>query len=325
MERKKIYKIIGNFLFSNVNREFLTFLVFLVISGVFWLMIMLNDTYEKEFKIPISLSDVPNTVVIGDDVDTIRVTLRDKGFVLAVIMLDGSLDENTMYFDFNRYARDGKGIIPAQDVIKQLKNDFISVQGKVLQIKPDRIEFFYNKGVSRKLPVHLVGNIDPQTGYYISRTIISPDSVLVYASDAAFDTLMYVETQRINLSDFTEPQELTPALRKIRGAKLQTDYVKVKLVTDMLTDGTIDVPVTGINMPQGIVLRTFPAKVKVLFKSGMRRFKSLKASDFSIVVDYNDIINNPSDKCRILLQKTPHDILDPRIEINSIDYLLEKE
>ena len=37
----------------------------------------------------------------------------------------------------------------------------------------------------------------------------------------------------------------------------------------MLTDGTLEVPVTGINMPDGMLLRTFPAKVKVNFKTGI--------------------------------------------------------
>lgn len=288
-------------------------------------MIMLNDTYEKEFKIPIKITNVPGNVVIGDGVDTIRVTLRDKGFVLSAVSIDGELDENNMYFDFERYARDGKGVIPTQDVVRLLQQEFISLQGKVLQVKPDRIEFFYNQGARRKLPIRFVGTIEPRAGYYVSRTVISPDSIMVYASDEAFDTLMCVETQRLHCADFTESQDLTAALRKIRGAKLQTERVKVKLITDMLTDGTLEVPVTGINMPNGMLLRTFPAKVKVTFKTGMRRFRNLKPSDFYVVVDYNDIMKNPSDKCRILLQKAPEDVLDVRLEANTIDYLLEKE
>lgn len=307
-----------------MNREFLTFLVFLFISGVFWLMIMLNDTYEKEVKIPISIDNVPSNVVIGDGVDSIRVTLRDKGFALAALMINDEAEANMLHFDFERYARDGKGVISAQDVTRQLSS-YISIQGKVLQVKPDRIEFYYNRGASRKLPVHFVATVEPRAGYYVSRTIISPDSVVVFASDAAFDTLMYVETERLHCSDFTDVQELTPVLRKIRGAKLQTEKVKVTLVTDMLTDGTIEVPVIGINMPAGMLLRTFPAKAKVSFKTGMKRFKSLKPTDFVVVVDYNDIVNTPSDKCRVILQSIPQDVMEARLEISSIDYLLEKE
>lgn len=288
-------------------------------------MIMLNDTYEKEVKMAVKITNVPSNVVIGDGVDSIRVILRDKGFVLAAIMLDDDIADNDIILDFERYARDGKGVIPAQDIIKILQQEYITSQGKIIQVKPDRIDFYYNKGASRKLPVHFVGTLEPRVGYYVSQTIISPDSVLVYASDAAFDTLMYVETQRVHISDFTEPQELTPSLRKIRGAKLQASNVKVKLITDMLTDCTIEVPVEGVNMPQGMLLRTFPSKVKVSFKTGMKRFKNLKPSDFSVVVEYNDIVRNPSDKCRVILQSVPHDIMDARLEVNTIDYLLETE
>ena len=38
---------IRDFLFSKTNREFLIFLLFLLLSGIFWLMMTFNETYEK--------------------------------------------------------------------------------------------------------------------------------------------------------------------------------------------------------------------------------------------------------------------------------------
>ena len=80
----RITQFIRNLLFSWMNKEFLIFLFFLLLSGIFWLMMALNDTYEREVKIPLSLDKIPKKVVVTSNTeDTLRVTLRDRGFSLA--------------------------------------------------------------------------------------------------------------------------------------------------------------------------------------------------------------------------------------------------
>ena len=59
-------------MFSNVNKQFLTFVFFLVLSAIFWLVATLNDNYEKELKIPVYIRQIPKNVVLtSDEVDTI--------------------------------------------------------------------------------------------------------------------------------------------------------------------------------------------------------------------------------------------------------------
>ena len=75
--------IVRNFLFSQANREFLIFLFFLALSGVFWLLMTLNETYEKEVVVPVHITGVPSDVMLtSDEVDTIRITVRDRGILL---------------------------------------------------------------------------------------------------------------------------------------------------------------------------------------------------------------------------------------------------
>ena len=80
---QRIWQFFSNFLFSRANKEFFIFLFFLALSGTFWLSLTLNETYEQEFAIPFSVTDIPkNAVLTSDDVDTVRMTIRDKGIVL---------------------------------------------------------------------------------------------------------------------------------------------------------------------------------------------------------------------------------------------------
>ena len=45
------FRKVRRFLFSNLNKQFLIFLFFLFLSSIFWLIMTLNGTYEKEIKI----------------------------------------------------------------------------------------------------------------------------------------------------------------------------------------------------------------------------------------------------------------------------------
>ena len=82
--QNQIFKVVGNFLFSSLNREFLIFLFFLLLSGAFWLMMALNETYEEELKVPVRLVGMPRNAVMTDEpADTVKVTVRDKGFTLV--------------------------------------------------------------------------------------------------------------------------------------------------------------------------------------------------------------------------------------------------
>ena len=65
------------------NRQFLTFLFFLLLSSVFWFLQSGYETIEREFDIPVRLTGVPDNVVLTTEPPaTVRVTLRDRGLTL---------------------------------------------------------------------------------------------------------------------------------------------------------------------------------------------------------------------------------------------------
>ena len=87
MNIKIFVRTIRNFLFSNVNKQFLVFTFFLFLSGIFWLIITLNETYEKEIKIPARVVSLPKNVVLTSlPTDTVRATIRDKGWMMMAYL-----------------------------------------------------------------------------------------------------------------------------------------------------------------------------------------------------------------------------------------------
>lgn len=75
----EVFRSIRDFLFSIMNKQFFVFLFFLLLSAVIWLIMTLNETYEKELEVPVRITNIPKNVVLTSaSIDTIHVTVRDK-------------------------------------------------------------------------------------------------------------------------------------------------------------------------------------------------------------------------------------------------------
>ena len=322
---KEIWQLVRNFLFSKVNKELLIFLFFLGLSGIFWLNMALNETYEKGFAIPVSVVGIPkNAVLTSDEVDTVRMTIRDKGFTLLTYMYGDVLKKISI--SFKTYSKNnGTGSVSAQDLQKMVYQQLAS-GSRITSVKPEKLEFYYNYGAKKMVPVRWSGRVIPEELYFISSVHYSPDSVTIYASEEKLDSINMVYTEQLNYANFRDTLIANCELSKIKGVKMVPDHVKVAFFTDVLTEERIEgIPVEGINMPPGMLLRTFPAKVTVSFVTGVSTFRNLKSDDFSVIADYNEIKKDPSEKCHIYLKKVPGGISRARLETTLVDYLIESE
>jgi hypothetical protein len=325
MESRSLWQIIRGFLFSNANKEFLIFLFFLALAGFFWLFLALNESYEKEFAIPVTITDVPKNIMLtSDETDTVRITIHDKGTTLLTYMYGKALPQ--VRVNYKNYARnDGTGTIPMSELQRFIRQQLAS-SSRITNFKPEKLVFYYNFGDKKRVPVRWSGRVIPEQLYFISRVEYDPDSVTVYAPKEKLDSINMFYTEQLNYVNFRDTLQVTCRLMKQAGVRTVPEEINIRFFTDVLTEESIsDVPIQGINMPPGKILRTFPAKVKVRFVTGANVFRNLHPEDFTVVADYNDLVNNPTEKCRISLKDSPSGISRARLEVNYVDYLIEEE
>ena len=323
--QNQIFKVVGNFLFSSLNKEFLIFLFFLLLSGAFWLMMALNETYEEELKVPVRLVGMPRNAVMTDEpADTVKVTVRDKGFTLVTYKYGHWFRPLT--FKFATYANEdqGHGAIPAADIIKQVQSQLYG-SSKLLSVKPEKLDFYFTYGASKKVPVRFRGKISTSKSYYLAHTEFSPMMVTAYANKKVLDELKYVEIEPFNYRNLQDTIRRNVRLQKIRGVKLVPSTVRLSVYPDVLTEESIEVPVSAVNMPAGMVLRTFPSRVTVRFTIGASQFRMIRPEQFNVVVDYQTLAENPSDKCTLQLRSVPSSVSKAKLELDKVDYLLEQQ
>ncbi|WP_223929316.1 CdaR family protein [Prevotella lacticifex] len=327
----EVYDACRRFLRRIISREFLVFLFFLFLSGSFWLIITLNETYEREVTLRIELTNVPRNAVITTDVsDTIHAVVRDKGYMIATYLYGNHF--TPIRLNFQQYA-DGKGhgTIPVADIQKYI-NQQLYGSTKLVSVKSDNIEFYYNYGERKRVPVRLLGNVNPGSTYYLAQTQFTPDSVTVYAAPGELDNIRAAYTVRQNINGLSSPRTMRMALRKIKGAKFEPDVVTVRLFPDVLTEEVVEVPIEPINVPKDKVLRIFPPKIGVKFVVGVNQLrampkdevtKALLPKGFKVIVDYKEIETKGGDRCHIYVGASPANVRNARPVTDEVDYLIE--
>ena len=322
MEERSVMQILKNFLLSNINKQLFTFLFFLILSAIFWLILTLNEGYEKELKIPVRIVNVPKNVMLtSPSVDTVRATVRDQGWVLLNYMF-GEYNNNVK-IDFRNYDKTfGKGVVPNAD-LKRLIEQSLESSSKVTAVKPEKLEYFYNNGEHKRVPVHWNGRVIPEQLFFISHVDYKPDTVDVYASREKLDSIRIVYTEPLNYVGFRDTLLVDCKLAHAADVKVVPERIQVVFHTDLLTEESIDVPIKYINLPAGKTLRTFPAKVQVNFVAGVSQIRELTADEFIVVADYLEIEQKASEKCNIYLKEVPHGISRATLNTKQVDYLIE--
>ena len=300
----------------------MAFLFFLTLSAGFWLFLTLEDVYEVEIPVPVKLKNVPDNVVLTTPPPKeIKIRVRDHGGLLLRYKYTHSLGSITL--DFKDYdTRSGHVALLTSDLTRNIVS---RLQGttSVAGFSPDTVEYFYNFGLNKSVPVRVTGDITADSLYCITSITASPATVKVYAAKEILDTLRAVYTKPLTLENLSERKTVSADLAPIRGAKAMPAKVKATINVDQMTEKTLPVRVDHINFPAGKTLKTFPGIVNVVFQVGLKQYRDITADKFAIVVSYDEVANNNTGRLHLTLKTKPEGISHVRIQPDEVEFIIE--
>ena len=277
-----------------------------------------------QIRFPIRIVNIPKNVVLTSEMDdTIRVVVRDKGYTLCTYLYGDVIKRIDLPFS-SYVKKKGYGMVTTTELSKLVYQEIYS-SSKIQSVKPDKIEYYYNYGMHKRMSVRLFGVIVPEASYYLAKVEFTPNVVDVYGSQKVLDSLQCIYTERLSIRNLKDTIVRDLELRSMKGLKCVPSKVRISIYPDVLTEESVEVPITALNMPEGKVLRTFPARVKVSFTVGASLFRTVTPDKFRVVVDYNELQADPSEKCTLKIASVPHGIRNARTEIQQVDYLLEEQ
>src|SRR5574344_461109 len=184
-----------DFLLSKASKEALVFLIFFAIASIFWFVRVLNDDYVIDVTVPIRIQNVPNNVIITQNLpSTLTFKVKDKGSVLLGYKL-GEKSFSPIGINFNDYRSDSQISLINTSAIDRNNLSQFATSTKIVSVYPSTVELAYTTGRCRILPVVLTGSVRADRQYYISDTLIYPVKVKVYAPQKILDKLKAVYTQ----------------------------------------------------------------------------------------------------------------------------------
>lgn len=305
------------------NKQFLIFLFFLALSSVFWIFQTLNETYEEDFQVPLELRNVPSNVVITTDLpENLHILLRDKGSQLLAYRYTRQF--KPVVVDYNTYSNpSGHVSILGNELQRQIAAQLLPGT-QMLGLKPDTLDFYYNFGQFKRVPIRPLGEVRAGRLYSLAKTVYSEDSVTVYASREQLDTITAAYLQPFNLRNLTDTTHVKSNFVKVKGAKFVPAQIGVTFCIDRLVEKTIQVPVQQVNFPASKQLRTFPATVKVTFQVGMGLYRKITSENFVLVVNYEDLLKNKSTYCHLSPKTIPEGVSHVRISPQDVEYVIEE-
>ena len=244
LKTTKFWRRLSAFFSSERVKDILVFFAALVVALGFWVLQRLNDTFEMEVRVPLSLTGVPRGVTLTTPLPSfVRVTLRDRGTQLMNYMRHHMKPVTLEFSLYDDGGATGRGYVPIADVQHAINAQMLT-STQIQRITPDTLEFFYNRGLHRRLPVRLSGTAETTERNYLHSITFSPDSVIVYAPALVLDTMKHAYTEETHISSIEEDYVDNLRLRPMRGVKYEPDVVQMTAHVDYYTEKTSPSPLS---------------------------------------------------------------------------------
>ena len=304
-----------------INRNLLVYLVFFVISIGFWCLQTLKEETTLVLDFTYEITGVPKNVVFTSELPQyIKVTAKGRGFDFLE-HISKSSNHIAIPYDALQKKR-GKAFTEPMYIRRQMQKQ-LGASIEVTACAPSTLDTYYSTGKKKRVPVLFGGKVQVGIQHVLGQIHIKPDSVDIYAPQGLYDSVQCVYTDNTFYRHVEDTINDRLAIRHIHGVKIIPDSVKVQVCVDLFTEKKINVPVYCENCPPNKVVRTFPIKAEVTFHVSTNMYNKITEKDFLLVIDYNDIIQNPV-RCQVQLRSFPREVSHIHVSPEAVEYVIEQ-
>ena len=301
--------------------RFRFFLLFVAISFAFWASTKLSKEYQLVQPFTLVWEEIPKGVVLNDKPSQIKVTLNASGVeILWYRLFKNKLSISLKDVDFT-----------PEDRILNMEEHFFDIQQQLfggtqlLQISPSLFPLQYSKMASKKLPVLTNLDINFRPGYLgEERLQITPDSVVVRGPKNILDTLVHINTEEFKLLDVHENINQQIELESIEELVFEVESIQLFWPVLPYSEKSLIIPIKVVNIPVGVKVKLFPPEANLRATLPLSLLNAVQSSDFSLVVDYENIREGYADAMELKLTKQPPSVKKVIWEPLSVNYLIRR-
>ena len=297
------------------------FLFFLLLSFTFWTSTKLSNTYIVEESFSIIWTNIPNGIIPSSENQQMNVSISASGIeILIYRLINKSINISLSQADFSGE----KGLIDLRGQDFFIKKQFFE-NTKLNILNPLFLEFKFSRLEEKVFTVVPQIEINLRAGYLIDSSLkVTPDSILVRGPKSILDTLNSIQSESIIADDLYENFRKKVSLRSIPEIQLSESKVTVEVAVSRYTEKEFLLNVEVINLPLGTRVKLFPPKAKVRVTLPLSVVRTIKTSDFNLVVDYNNIFKDVEKKLDLIMIRRPSSVKKVILEPKKVNYLIRK-
>lgn len=314
-------KRIGGALLKLFRGDFPVFLLFLAITFFFWWSRALSFNYETSMKVQVMVAGVPDDVrVLNPIKDQITVSIGGKGTALwksGLARKKRSIAINNSKF----YMSQGRAALPTMGLRDSVAG-MLPPSVVIRSIEPDSLVYTYAMQRVITVPVVYEGSVESADQFYLEHIEFNPDSVraMVLIGDSSVNAA-YVSVSDLVLN--ADTLVVDAGIKPVSQVIFSPNDVRMTVLSQQYTEKSLEIPVWGVNFPEGVVLKSFPSRAVVTFWVKMSEYDRVSAQDFSVVVDYNDIAGSDVSKADLRVFSQPANVRNVRLQTRTVDFLIE--
>lgn len=303
-----------------------TFISFLVISFIIWLLITFSKEYTTVITHPVSYKNIAQNKLLQEaPIKEIDIAIKATGFKILRAKI-GAKNINIEASNLQRKNGSKFYLLP-KNQIKKIQKQLLS--GVVLQeIVQDTIYLNIGTLASKKVALKPNLDINYHIGYELLEEItIIPDSIVISGPENQLKKINQLNLNKLTLTDMKSDFNEEVAIVKQEDQKnIKTNISKVKVIgkVDKFTEGTLQIPYTIKNLPENTNLTILTENVEVVFIVALSNFEKVSEASFKIECDYKISEKNNLGYLipKVIMQ--PNFIKSIKIVPTKIDFLIQK-
>lgn len=309
---------------SHSLQQFSSFLLFVTIAALLWLIIKLSANYTVTEPLTMSFKDAPANLVNTNETQEIKVTLSSRGFDLLHYYLkpssrrkvDISLEEVPLHKDSESTYSFGSSY--AKDKIAE----FLTIEPGKITFDENRILLNMEQLDSVTVKVVADVNLSYEKQYNRHGKIeITPDYVTVYGPKNKIASIENIYTENISLKNVNSNIDINVPLLIDEMTNSDIDEVNIKVNVEKYTEAVTNVKVNHNYDKQ---LRLFPDKVKIKYIVYLSDYNIINENSFTVNIDTADI-SSENNFLPIYLADYPNNTKILSIEPKEVEYIIIDE
>lgn len=318
-----VKRLRNKILTSIKSGKFNVFLLFFLISAMVLVFSKLSKIQTKTFTFQIDNNNLPQELVLLNKEDLkLNITLKAEGYKL----IDYYFKKPKMVFDFKTLNKlnDSTYIWDRNSGFPELNNELKRGE-EILSITPDTLRFLFDINAVAKIPVQLKSRVGFTQGFdMINSFKISPDTITIVGPKSVISEWQYVATDTLVLNEVNKniSKKVNLNIPKEYGqVKISDKFVEVSGEVDKFSEGTVNVPVSVKNVPEGFTLKIFPKDVTITFYTSLSVYNQVNGNEFKVECDYSKVTKDKPYLEPLLIVK-PSNVKSARINQNRIEFVL---